>query len=198
MKKLVLASQSPRRQELLKTLNYPFIVCPAVGEEVMDEKIPASALAEELARQKATEVGEKHPDALVIGADTVVLVGENLLGKPKTEEEALSMIALLQGKTHQVITGVCVLEGGENPKSTNFSVTTSVTMRSLSEREIQAYVAQGESMDKAGAYGIQGKGAWLIKKVEGDYFNVVGLPLCPLGEVLQEYGIPLFGSEENT
>lgn len=195
MKQLILASQSPRRRELMETLRYPFLTIPAVGEEVIDPTLSPSDLVQKLAQQKAEEISKAQPTAVVIGADTLVVLGKEIFGKPKTQEEAWSMLGKLQGTMHQVYTGVCVCEAG---KLHSFYSCTQVSVRSLSEAEVKNYVAQGESMDKAGAYGIQGKGAWLIDRVEGDYFNVVGLPLCQLGQVLESFGIPLFGSEGQT
>ncbi len=193
MKELVLASQSPRRQELMATLGYPFTICPAVGEEVIDQNLEPSHLVMSLAKQKAEEVIQKYPLAVVIGADTVVVLQGVIFGKPKTEKEAFSMLKALQGDTHTVYTGVCLMEQG---KETHLSFcATKVKMMPLSDGDIKAYIAAGESMDKAGAYGIQGKGAWLMEGIEGDYFNVVGLPLCTLGQELKKFDIHLLGSE---
>ncbi len=192
MKELILASQSPRRRELMETLHYPFLTIPAVGEEIIDPSLAPSDLVQKLAQQKAEEISQQHPKAVVIGADTLVVLGTEIFGKPKTQEEAWSMLRKLQGTSHQVYTGVCVCEGS---RTECFYSCTQVSVRSLNATEVKNYVAQGESMDKAGAYGIQGKGAWLIDRVEGDYFNVVGLPLCQLGQKLETFSIPLFGSE---
>lgn len=189
---LILASQSPRRKELLGQLGYPFTVCPAQGEEVMDTSVPPDVLVGELASQKALEVMYEHRNAVVIGADTVVVVDNTLLGKPKDKEEAIAMVTLLQGNTHTVYTGVCVVE---ECRQALFTEKTEVTMRALTPEQVRAYVAQGESMDKAGGYGIQGLGAWLVEEIKGDYFNVMGLPLCALGKILPDFGIELFGSE---
>lgn len=192
MIELVLASQSPRRQELLAKFGYPFLTCPAVGEEFMDPSLSPCDLVQSLAREKALEVGKKHPNALVIGADTVVVLNKTVFGKPKDEEEAISMITQLQGNTHTVYTGVCLTSP---EKTVVFQEATLLTMRPLSSEEIRGYVAQGESLDKAGGYGIQGKGAYLTQKIEGDFFNVMGLPLCRLGLELSGFGLHLFGSE---
>lgn len=194
MKQLVLASQSPRRRELMETLQYPFTVCPAQGEEVMDPSLSPDQLVGGLACQKAEEVSALYPHAVVVGADTVVVLAQQIFGKPKTQDQAYAMLEALQGKRHSVFTGVCVCEKRTGKQET-FVQETKVTMGALSHQEILGYLSMGESMDKAGAYGIQGVGAWLMEQVEGDYFNVVGLPLFTLGKVLPRFGIPLFGNE---
>lgn len=201
MKQLVLASASPRRKELLESLNYPFMVCPAVGEEVMEETSDPSVLVMKLAEQKAKEVAVNHKGHIVIGADTVVVCQDKVLGKPKTEDEAFSMLKLLENNLHRVYTGVCVYQqtAEGNPQVELFAECTEVHMRGLSDAEINRYIAQGESMDKAGSYGIQGKGALLISRIMGDYYNVMGLPICTLACVLSEkFGLSLFGSGENS
>lgn len=196
MKTLILASQSPRRRELMETLNYPFLVQPAVGEEVIDPSLAPQDIVQSLAFQKAEEIAlSQEGDFVIVAADTVVVLGEEVFGKPKTTEEAWDMLGKLQGSPHAVYTGVCIW-GSKPHKVHKFYSKTQVSMRPLCLEEIQKYVSLGESMDKAGAYGIQGRGAWLIDKVEGDYFNVVGLPLCQLGQALDAFGIPLFGSED--
>lgn len=192
MIELVLASQSPRRQELLSTLGYPFTQCPAVGEEVLDPSLSPDALVESLAKQKAKEVLTKHPNCLILGSDTLVVLGDKVFGKPKDEADAIAMITALQGNTHHVYTGACLMTA---EKTVLFHEVTALTMRSLTQKQVVDYVAQGESMDKAGGYGIQGLGAWLTESITGDYFNVMGLPLCALGKHLATFGIELFGSE---
>lgn len=189
MKQLILASQSPRRQELLSRLGVPFDICPAVGEEIMNPDLIPSVMVEELARQKAEEVFGLHPQAVVIGSDTVVALGNRILGKPQDEEEAFEMITALQGKTHQVYTGVCII----SPEQTKvFHQVAKVTMCPLNETQVRHYISQGESLDKAGAYGIQGIGACFIQGIEGDFFNVMGLPLCAVTQALGDFGIGIF------
>lgn len=192
-RKLVLASGSPRRKELLESLGHPFLVCPAVKEEVILPHLSPEEMVTSLAEQKAAEVAEKHPDALVIGGDTLVLLDGTLLGKPKTKEEAEHMIQSLQGRSHQVLTGVS-LQSKEN--TVTFVETSHVTFRGLTPKQVKGYVAKGESLDKAGGYGIQGAGAFLVESIAGDYYNVMGLPLCALGKQLEAFGWSVFGGEE--
>ena len=181
MKRIILASASPRRKELIKLICADAECIPADIEEVVPDGTPLESYAAVLAEQKAAAIAERFPDAAVIGCDTVVIIDGRLLGKPKTEAEAAHMLSALSGRTHTVITGVCVISGGER---TCFSEHTDVTFRELSESEISAYVASGEPMDKAGAYGIQGPGAVLVKGINGDFYNVMGLPVARLNEVL--------------
>lgn len=189
---LVLASQSPRRMELLESLGYPFTTCPAVGEEVILPHYTPGEMVQSLAEQKAKEVAEKYPDSVVIGGDTLVLFQGNLLGKPKSTEQAEEMIASLQGNTHQVLTGVCITS---KEKTISFVEESHVTFRCLTPSQVSHYVARGESLDKAGGYGIQGAGAFLVERLEGDFYNVMGLPLCALGKKLGEFGLFPFGEE---
>lgn len=185
---IILASGSPRRRELLEQIgvkNYR-IVTPDVDERVEGRPAPAE-LVEVLSRRKARAVGERvGKAALVIAADTVVALEDTILGKPHSREEAAAMLAALSGKEHQVYTGLTVLRGRE---SVTEHERTAVCFRELSEGEIADYVATGEPMDKAGAYGIQGVGALLITGIRGDYFNVMGLPVGRLGRVLRQFGV---------
>ena len=185
---IILASGSPRRRELLEQMgikNYR-IVIPDVDEHVEGHPAP-DALVELLSRRKAEAVGAKAgADALVIAADTVVALDGAILGKPHSREEAAAMLAALSGREHAVYTGVTVLRGD---KSVTEHERTAVAFRALTGAEIDAYVSTGEPMDKAGAYGIQGVGALLITGISGDYFNVMGLPVCRLGRVLAEFGV---------
>lgn len=190
MKELVLASKSPRRKELMDTFGHPFTICPAEEEEIIDQSLAPSELVMALAKQKAEEVIQKHPHAVVVGADTVVVLQGVIFGKPKTEEQAFSMLEALQGNWHTVYTGLCIMEEGQ--ESHHSFCATKVEMMPLSDRDIKAYIAQGESMDKAGAYGIQGYGALLVAGIDGDYYTVMGLPVAPLGRVLEELGVSLF------
>ena len=185
---IILASQSPRRRELLGQMGFTgFEIRPAKGEEIIDPTLHPAQLVEELSRQKAIEVSQTvRPDALVIAADTVVSVEERVLGKPGSEEEAREMLRSLSGQTHTVYTGVTLSCGA---RQITEHEATQVRFRVLTEEEIAAYVQTGEPMDKAGAYGIQGIGSLLVEGIEGDYFNVVGLPVCRLGQMLRKFGI---------
>ena len=185
---VILASQSPRRRELLAQMGLTdFLIRPAQEEEVIDPALTPDRLVEELSRQKAREVAA-HSAAhdLVIAADTVVAVDGTVLGKPRSREEAVEMISALSGRTHTVYTGVTVCRGEE---SLTQHEATAVTFRTLTAEEVAAYVATGEPMDKAGAYGIQGYGSLLVQGISGDYFNVVGLPVCRLGRMLARFGV---------
>jgi septum formation protein len=193
---LVLASASPRRQELLRNAGIPFMVCPANIHEVPLAGEAPRACAERLAREKAHAVLRQQPGKLVLGADTIVIIEGVVLGKPRDEADATRMLRLLSGRTHQVITGVC-LAGlqlrTENQKlKTGFedtrSESTLVSMTTLSDEDIVSYIASGEPMDKAGAYAIQGMASRWIPRIDGDYFNVVGLPVALVHEMLQEHG----------
>ena len=172
---LILASASPRRRELLSLITADFTVIPAKGEEAADKTLPPHLLVQELAKQKAEEVAAAHPTDTVIGADTLVFLGTEIMGKPTDAADAKRMLTLLSGNTHTVITAVSVAQNGKPVKT--FAEETKVEFFSLAEEEITAYIATGEPMDKAGAYGIQDKGALLVKGITGDYYNVMGLPV---------------------
>lgn len=185
MANVVLASQSPRRRELLGRIFPEFEVIPSGVEEVADAASPEGYVTS-LARAKAEDVAGRLPqETLVIGSDTVVVLDGKILEKPADEEDAFRMLSAMSGRVHEVYTGLAVCKDGACV--TDFEVT-KVRFRTLSEEAISRYVASGEPMDKAGAYGIQQKGALLVKEIEGDYFNVVGLPLCKLCEVLESMG----------
>lgn len=190
MKKLILASQSPRRQELLSRFGYPFQVCPAIKPEQRNPLLSPQAQVMALAEEKAQEVLEQHPHAVILGADTLVAQGGELFGKPQDEKEALAMLSKLQGKSHSVFTGVSLLC---NESKETFFQETQVRMRGLSAQEIQHYISLGDCYDKAGGYGIQSFASLFIEGITGDYFNVMGLPLCALGQVLPKFGIPVLG-----
>lgn len=171
---LILASASPRRSELLRNAAIPFTVEPAhVPEQPAAHETPVD-YAQRLARDKARAVSARHPESAVLGADTVVVVDQHLLEKPTDQADAARMLRLLSGRTHQVITGVCLL--APHFEQTEAEIT-QVVFSPLSEREIAAYIASGEPMDKAGAYAIQGMASRWVERIEGCYFNVVGLPL---------------------
>ncbi len=186
MKKIILASQSPRRRELLTQIGLEHEVCPSTVEEIVTEINPVD-IVKSLSLQKAMDVAEKkkmeYPDEsfLVIGADTIVVYDNKILGKPKNEEDAISMLSMLQGNTHSVYTGVALIfeeNGKEEVKS--FAEETKVTMYPMTQEEILWYVSTKEPMDKAGSYGIQGYCARFIEKIHGDYNNVVGLPVAKI------------------
>ncbi|MCL2421100.1 MAG: Maf family protein [Defluviitaleaceae bacterium] len=188
MTKIILASGSPRRRELLAMVGFDFEVMPADVDETVDPGIPPNKLVVNLAIKKALHVRNKlkGDNAVVIGADTVVAIDDLILGKPKDEADAFDMLSRLQGRAHTVYTGVAVASCVED-KMTTFVESTEVFMRPLGEKEIRWYMSTGEPFDKAGAYGIQEKGAVLIERVEGDYFTVVGLPLCRLNLTLGDF-----------
>ena len=178
---LILASASPRRQELLQLFKHPFTVRVADIDETMDpHKAPFDEVAR-VSRCKALAVS-READDVVIAADTIVVCQGKVLGKPRTPEEAKAMLSLLSGRDHQVMTGCTVLRGD---RCETFTEVTDLHFRQLSQGEIDAYVASGEPMDKAGAYGIQGGAALFCQRLEGDYYNVMGLPVCRLGQVLR-------------
>jgi septum formation protein len=186
---LVLASASPRRRELLQNAGIPFIIQASKIPELPREGEAPQACAERLAREKALDVFRQRPQDFVLGADTVVIAGGQILGKPRDVADAARMLRLLSGRTHQVTTGVCLI--GPNDKGGSYvgdtrSETTRVTMSELSADDIQSYVATDEPLDKAGAYAIQGKASRWISRIEGDYFNVVGLPVSLVYRMLRE------------
>ena len=180
---VILASQSPRRRELLGLLNIPFTVKVADIDETTDpNKAPAQEVAR-LSRMKAAAIAHDKDD-IVIAADTIVVADGKVLGKPKDEADAVSMLCLLSGKTHQVMTGMTVMQG---EKAICHTEITDVCFRNLSEKEIADYVASGDPMDKAGSYGIQSGAAPFVEAIHGDYYNVVGLPVCRLSLILKEF-----------
>lgn len=178
---LILASKSPRRIELLKLADFCFEVIPAVSEEKTDPAMSPCDIVVSLACQKASEIAENHKEDVIIGADTIVVCNEEIMGKPKDRNDAFKMLRKLSGRTHSVYTGVCIQNGS---KQHTFYEETKVEFYPLSDEEINVYIDSGEPMDKAGAYGIQGKGSLLVRKIDGDYLNVVGLPLSRL---IREY-----------
>ena len=185
---LILASASPRRRELLEHIGLSFDVIPAAGPETPPAGASAGETAAALSRAKAEEIARDHPGSVVIGADTVVEIDGAILGKPRDEADAARMLGLLSGREHRVYTGVTVIRDG---KSVSRWEETKVFFRKMTEREIAAYIATGEPMDKAGAYGYQGRAGLFVEKIEGDFFNVVGLPLCRLGQMLEDMGVAL-------
>ncbi len=186
MKRFIVASASPRRKELLSNVGFSFEVIPSDADESCDGELTPVELVRELALRKAKSVFEKNTDAVVLGCDTVVEYGGTVLGKPESREDAKRMLRMLSGKTHNVHTGVCVTDS-ENTVS--FEKTVRVEFYELTDELIDSYVGTGECDDKAGAYGIQGKGCLLVKGIEGDYFSVVGLPVSETARVLWSFGI---------
>jgi septum formation protein len=183
---VILASQSPRRRELLTLVGIEHIVSPAdIDESVMPDEAPVPH-CERLARAKAHVLAERHPDAVVIAADTIVVLDGDILGKPSDAAEARAIIARLSGRTHTVYTAMAVARGGRTESAVE---EVAVTFRELSAEDIAEYVATGEPMDKAGAYGIQGYGATIVERIDGDYFSVMGLGLRRLVALLERVGL---------
>jgi len=182
-KKIILASASPRRRELLKHLGLTFEVIPSkIEEDVKDGEEPCEHVLR-LARLKAQEIARDQDSAVIIGADTIVVLGGEILGKPKDEEEAFAMLSQMSGRVHRVFTGFCVLDASDGSEYSE-AVESKVRFKHLTPEEIRGYIKTGEPMDKAGAYAVQGRGSYMIKEIQGSYTNVVGLPLCELVEVL--------------
>lgn len=191
MKKIILASGSPRRRDLLSMMGWSFdIVVSSVEEEVIKGELPEDTVCR-LAEEKALDVQggiDSREDSFIIGADTIVVLDGCVLGKPSSLEDSLYMIRKLNGREHVVYTGLTVLNGKE--RVTSFEKTI-VCFKKMSEADLLAYVKTEEGMDKAGAYALQGVGAIMVKAIKGDYYNVVGLPLCRLASVMQEMGCSL-------
>ncbi|MBQ2996882.1 MAG: septum formation protein Maf [Oscillibacter sp.] len=188
MSKIVLASGSPRRQELLQRIGITdFEIRVPEVEEAFPEGLTPQQVVEYISREKSDEV-PSSPDEIVITADTMVFLDDQRLGKPRDEADALRMLTALQGRHHTVCTGVTVRQG---ETVLTESETTHVYFRSATESELLAYIATGEPMDKAGSYGVQGKGALLVEKLDGDFFNVMGLPVLRLSRMLQRFGVKL-------
>ena len=182
-REIILASASPRRKELLEKLDLEFSVCPADIDESLLPDEDAGMYPLRTAVQKAMAVAKTAEDALVIAADTVVAVDDDILGKPRDEAEAKAMLQRLSGREHIVITGIGVVDTASG-RTLSATEQTIVYFHPLRDEEIDAYIATGECMDKAGSYGIQGKGSLLVRKIDGDYFNVMGLPLSRLYRLL--------------
>ncbi len=181
---LILASGSPRRKELLKLITEQFAVHPVDADETLPEGMPIEMAAAYLADLKAHAAAQIFPDDIVIGCDTVVILGDEIMGKPKDRDDAKRMLRALSGETHSVLTGCSLYHGKQ---TTVFTTETLVKFYQLSDAEIEEYLETGEPFDKAGAYGIQGKGSLLVEQIEGDYFNVVGLPVAALSRQLKQF-----------
>jgi len=190
MKPIVLASSSPRRKELLEKIGLAFTVDPAEEEESPNPQLSPQELAKSLSLQKARAAAARNPTSIVIAADTFGVLDGRLLGKPAGKQQAREMLGMMRGRRHTVITGFTVMDASSGSSITE-TVETGVYFRKLTEAEINAYVCSGEPLDKAGAYAIQGLGALLVDKIEGDYYNVVGLPLAALASVLKKFDIDL-------
>ena len=196
MPRMILASQSPRRRQLLEQIgvkNFDILVPRA--DETYDPDLSPEEIVSSICRKKAgaARALAGDPDAIIITADTMVCLGDLRLGKPRDQVDAFTMLSALSGHTHQVRTGVTVSRGERMETRTE---TTAVTFRPLTQDEIWGYIRSGEPMDKAGAYGAQGKAALFVSRIEGDYFNVMGLPLFLLGGMLSDFGVKLFSEEE--
>lgn len=185
---IILASQSSRRRELLKLLGVDFQVRVPKFKETSQPHLSPEQEALHLAREKARSLSSEFPHALIVGSDTLVVLDDEKLGKPRDEVQALAMLEKLSGREHRVLTGLVVLEAA-TARFREHLEQTCVRMKPFNRQEAMAYVASGEPMDKAGAYAVQGKGRELIELIEGDYFNVVGLPLKALAEMLQGFGV---------
>ena len=186
--KLILASKSPRRSDLLKQAGLTFSIIPSEFDESSVTMSDPESYVRTLAKSKATDISKKHPDSWVLGADTIVLIDDSILGKPGSKDEARSMLKQLSGKTHQVITGYCLCCQTQNDIISE-TVKTDVRFKTLSDTEIEWYIQTGEPFDKAGAYAIQGIGTFLVKSINGSYTNVVGLPVCEVIEFLINEGV---------
>ncbi len=192
VKKIILASASPRRKELLEKLRLKFEVEPSKSEEQSAPTVDPCGLAIQNSLAKARDVAVKHKKAIVIAADTIGVLRGKIIGKPHTPVEARNVLSRLSGKSHLVITGFTIINT-ETGKTVSKSVETKVRFRKLTEQEIDAYVRSKEPLDKAGAYAIQGLGSVIVERIEGDYFNVMGLPLNALVESLKEFGVFILG-----
>ncbi|MED0655974.1 MULTISPECIES: Maf family protein [Anoxybacillus] len=182
---LVLASSSPRRKQLLRMLGLPFDILVSDVDELFDAELSPSEIVQQLAHKKANAVWQQKKDACVIGADTIVVCEGEVLGKPTSEQDAFRMLKRLSGTTHEVWTGVAICTEKE---CVTFAEKTDVTFWPLTDEDIWAYIATKEPLDKAGAYGIQERGALFVKKIDGDYFSVVGLPIARIARELKKFG----------
>ncbi|HZJ18224.1 MAG TPA: Maf family protein [Patescibacteria group bacterium] len=188
MKKIILASKSPRRKQLLESIKLKFeVVVSDFNESLIKEKDPRK-LVEEISKQKAKTVAGKYKDAMIIAADTTVVLDKKIIGKPTSIDNAREILQKLSGRGHKVITGFTILDA-KTKKSVTKSVASRVYFKKLTKKEIEAYIKTGEPMDKAGAYGVQDKAGAFIEKIEGDFFNVVGLPIFSVCKTLLEFGI---------
>jgi septum formation protein len=185
---IILASESPRRVDMLRMLGIPFSIIPPDIDETMKAGETPREFALRISYEKANKVGKLFPDKWVIGADTIVVYKNKILGKPSGEGDAFKMLQLLKGKWHKVITGFCVLNIAKDIIYRD-AVETRVFMKDLVDQEIMKYINTSEPLDKAGSYAVQGKGGYMVKEIKGSYSNVVGLPMCEVSEVLLSLGV---------
>ena len=190
---LILASQSPRRRDLLSMLGLDFTVITADIDETMDGNLSVEDAVAAVCRKKAEAVAKDHPSDTIIAADTIVVVDDRVLGKPRDAEDAKAMLRILSGRSHTVMTAFCIWQKGETVTHVE---KTNLRFKPLSDGEIAAYVATGSPMDKAGSYGIQDQAAIFVEALEGDYYNVMGLPVCSLVKTLRKNGMEVLGSTE--
>lgn len=188
-KNLILASRSPRRSELLRSLGLEFEVSPSKVDEITDPEQSPEQNATNIARDKARWVARRNPGSYVLGADTMVVLDQEIIGQPSDEEDACRILSKLAGKQHRVITGVVLIS--PNTEEYETAVVSRVTLKSISENEIRSYIATGEPLDKAGAYAIQGEGSFLVESWEGSWSNIVGLPLEALTDLFEQAGFPI-------
>ena len=191
MRKIILASTSPRRKRLLKQLGLDFTIVPSHVIEIMNPRFQPQRQAEELSLQKAQAVADKFDDAIIIGSDTLIAFGDEVIGKPKDEKQAKMLLKKFSGHTHKIITGLTIIDTAQK-KTITKSVETTVTFRTLYPNEIASYIQKAKPFDKAGAYALQDLGAVFIEKIEGDYFSAVGLPLFLLAKELKKLGVDVF------
>ncbi|MHB8086485.1 MAG: Maf family protein [Dehalococcoidia bacterium] len=190
MKPIVLASSSPRRKELLEMIGLKFTADSAEIEEDASRKLKPADLVKTISMEKAAAAATRHPGSIIIAADTIGVLEEHLLGKPRCAAEAAAMLRTMSGRCHRVLTGFTILDSA-NSRAVSKVVETRVYFKKLDDREIENYVQSGEPLDKAGAYAIQGAGSELIERIEGDYYNVIGLPLYALAGELKKFGVSL-------
>lgn len=188
MKKIILASKSPRRKQILEQVGLKFTVVVSDFDETRIKFKTPQEMVKKLSLEKARIIAAKNPNVIIIGADTTVIYKNEIIGKPTSKQDAVRILKLLSGKVHEVVTGFTVVGG---KKSITKAVTSRVKFKQLSEAEIKAYVETGEPMDKAGGYGIQDKGGVFIENIQGDYFNIVGLPIFAVSEVLKQFGVEI-------
>lgn len=188
-KKLILASRSPRRLELLQSLGLEFEVSPSKAEEITDPEQSPEQNAVKIARDKARWVARQNPGSYILGADTMVVLDREIIGQPVDEEDAFRILTKLAGKQHRVITGVVLITPDDEEYET--AETSTVSIKSVGEDKIRSYIATGEPLDKAGAYAIQGEGSCLVESWEGSWSNIVGLPLEALTRLFQQAGFPV-------
>ncbi len=188
MKKIILASKSPRRKKILEQVGLSIkVVVSDFDEDKISFKTPQE-MVEKLSLEKAKTVARKHPSAIILAADTTVIFNGEIIGKPKSKKDAFRILKLLSGSTHEIVTGFTIVEG---QKSITKHVASKVKFKQLLDKEIGVYVATGEPMDKAGGYGVQERGGLFMEYIEGDYFNVVGLPIFAVAQVLKEFGVDI-------